>query len=192
MLERQIRARTLISTLLRFPTERLAHLPQTQHRRSVLCSQGGDQTGGKQTKVADGRLSAQVREDLYQTLGCLVRCVGGFYACTNFQAPWVAALTDCLDFLHTSHIRMIIRHIMIPMVKTCPENQRCAQALGGIRCLSRRCSHKGSARFVRCRVTGCADKRLWHKKAGRPFQVLTGHLCREARSHDAWNFRFQR
>lgn len=66
----------------------------------------------------------QTREGLYQTLGLLIRNVGGFYAQTQLQPQFVSALTGCLEMLHASHIRMLIRHIIIALVKTCPENHR--------------------------------------------------------------------
>ena len=62
----------------------------------------------------------QIREALYQTIGYIVRNVGGFYACTQLQAQFVSAVTDNLDYLHSSHIRMLIRHVYIPLVKFCP------------------------------------------------------------------------
>jgi hypothetical protein len=66
----------------------------------------------------------QTREALYQTFGYILRNVGGFPACTSLAGLWVSAMTAHLDDLHSSNVRMLIRHIMLPLLKDCPLNGR--------------------------------------------------------------------
>lgn len=61
-----------------------------------------------------------MREGLYQTLGYILRNVGGFPSCTALAPLWVSALTGHLQDLHSSHVRMLVRHIMLPLNKSCP------------------------------------------------------------------------
>ena len=71
----------------------------------------------------------QTRETLYQTLGWLARAVGGFYAAASLQGQFVAAMTADLEHLQSPHVRLLIRHVMISLVKNCPPARRCAPPL---------------------------------------------------------------
>ena len=66
----------------------------------------------------------QVREALYQTFGYIVRHVGGFFSCTSLAGLWVVALTANLQDLLSNNVRMLIRHIMLPLLKHCPLSAR--------------------------------------------------------------------
>ena len=61
---------------------------------------------------------------MYQTIGYLVRNVGGFYACTDLHGQWISAMTDNLEHLQSSHVRMLVRHVFIPLVRCCPLESR--------------------------------------------------------------------
>lgn len=75
-------------------------------------------------KLFVDKLTLQTREAMYQTLGCLIRNVGGFYGCTHLQSQLLRATTGNLDHLQSSHVRMLIRHVFIPLVKYCPVDSR--------------------------------------------------------------------
>lgn len=67
-----------------------------------------------------------MREELYQTLGAIASQISGFYQMTALLPAWQAALVDDLASMPTQHLRMLIRHIIIPLVKACPPTHRCA------------------------------------------------------------------
>ena len=61
-----------------------------------------------------------MREELYQILGSLASSTASFYQATAAQPAWVAALVGDLDMLINQHLRLAMRHIYIPLVKSCP------------------------------------------------------------------------
>ncbi|BDA43725.1 Exportin-5 [Coccomyxa sp. Obi] len=66
----------------------------------------------------------QMREELYQTLGTIASQISGFYQMTALLPAWQAALVGDLAVMPTQHLRMLIRHIIIPLVKACPPTHR--------------------------------------------------------------------
>jgi hypothetical protein len=66
----------------------------------------------------------QMREETYQTLGALASQVAGFYEAAAALPAWAAALVGDLPSMPNQHLRLLLRHIIIPLVKACPPVHR--------------------------------------------------------------------
>jgi hypothetical protein len=66
----------------------------------------------------------QLREELYQLLGGLAAGVPGFYARAEAQPLWAAALAGDLDSLPDRHLRILGRHVLRPLIRSCPPPHR--------------------------------------------------------------------
>lgn len=67
---------------------------------------------------------AQVREELYQTLGALAGQVSAFYADAAAAPAWAAALAGDLPHLRDAHVRLLMRHVLRPLIRACPHTHR--------------------------------------------------------------------
>ena len=68
--------------------------------------------------------SPQVREELYQTLGALAGQVSAFYAASAAAPAWAAALVGDLPHLRDAHVRLLMRHVLRPLIRACPPAHR--------------------------------------------------------------------
>ncbi len=66
----------------------------------------------------------QMREEIYQTLGSMTAHVAGFYGTTAALPAWAAALVGDLPIMPNQHLRLLIRHVITPLVKACPPMHR--------------------------------------------------------------------
>ena len=73
-------------------------------------------------------LCVQTKEELYQALGYLASQVSGFYQATALQPAWAAALVGDLPSMTNGNIRIMQRHVTIPLCKACPPVHRSATA----------------------------------------------------------------
>jgi hypothetical protein len=76
------------------------------------------------------RARAQVRESLYQALGIIASQAAGFFAAgADVRALWAPALVGSLEHMPMTHVRILIRHVMLPLCRHCPPAHRRAPAL---------------------------------------------------------------
>ena len=68
--------------------------------------------------------NTQVREELYQTLGALAGQVSSFYAASAAAPAWAAALAGDLPSMRDAHVRLLMRHVLRPLIKACPPAHR--------------------------------------------------------------------
>ena len=61
---------------------------------------------------------------MYQSLGLLASQVGGCLCCTQFREQWVQAFTSHLQYVNMQHMRILIRHVLLPITRTCPSDLR--------------------------------------------------------------------
>jgi len=90
-------------------------VPREQGRRraSRLCAHGAP------------RARAQVRESLYQALGIIASQAAGFFAAgADARALWAPALVGSLEHMPMTHVRILIRHVMLPLCRHCPPAHR--------------------------------------------------------------------
>ena len=65
-----------------------------------------------------------MREELYQTLGALAGQVSSFYAASASAPDWAAALAGDLPSMRDAHVRLLMRHVLRPLVRACPPAHR--------------------------------------------------------------------
>jgi hypothetical protein len=85
--------------------------------------------GCTQPEVHCCRRHMQGRELSYQILGLAARLAPE--ALPGSPEAWAAALAGGLPDLHHQHLRLMERHILIPMLQTTPPHARCAIAVTG-------------------------------------------------------------
>lgn len=68
----------------------------------------------------------QMREELYQTLGAMATQVAGFYQMTAVLPGWAATLVGDVHSMPNQHLRLLTRHVIIPLIKACPPAHRCS------------------------------------------------------------------
>lgn len=67
----------------------------------------------------------QVRESLYQGLGVIAsQAAGAFAAGPDARALWLPALAGGLSAMPMQHVRLLIRHIVLPLCRHCPPAHR--------------------------------------------------------------------
>ncbi|KAK9825813.1 hypothetical protein WJX74_009906 [Apatococcus lobatus] len=65
-----------------------------------------------------------MRELLYHGLGCMIEKLPAFYDLPRAQALFPSALAGHLDVMWPQHIKLLLRHIVIPLFKQCPHEHR--------------------------------------------------------------------
>ena len=73
-------------------------------------------------------LRRQVRESMYQSLGLMSTSVAAFYGCGPAQELWGRSLMEHVDCMDHQHLRMLLRHLMLPFTKVCPPHHRSGSA----------------------------------------------------------------
>lgn len=83
----------------------------------------GTVSGTVNTDGTEGN-TVQVEESLYQSLGMLSTSMTAFYGCGGAQGLWGPCLTSNLQYMDHQHLRMMLRHLLLPFVRICPPQHR--------------------------------------------------------------------
>ena len=66
----------------------------------------------------------QMRELLYHGLGCMIEKLPGLYDFPGAQSVFCSALTEHMHVMWPQHMKLLLRHIIIPLYKYCPREHR--------------------------------------------------------------------
>ena len=118
------------------PKERAMHLQKARAAKRAAAHaalSAPDADDGDSATLAGpsvGSLRAwlrQVRETLYQAVGAVAAAPVGLYGVSPPPASpdaWRAALADGLTVAAPRHVRLLERHVVMPLIKACPPAER--------------------------------------------------------------------
>ena len=66
----------------------------------------------------------QMRELLYHGLGCMIEKLPALYDLPGAQSVFCSALTDHMQVMWPQHMKLLLRHIILPLYKHCPREHR--------------------------------------------------------------------
>lgn len=140
------------SAFLMGPKERAVYLRRPVPRGRQVVEQSGEEEAATVAGTNAAALRAwlrQMRESVYQSLGLMCTNVSAFYACGPAQALWGPSLVQHIECMDHQHLRMLLRHLMVPFTKSCPAQHRNAWLLPVLAPLLRHMFARTSAKWSR-------------------------------------------
>jgi len=104
------------------PAERQVYLGQPAGRQAREAggeSEEDESVGGGSVKALRMWLKA-LRESIYQIVSMAVHRVPGIFANTTLLGQMPASLLAHLEHMEAQHIRLMVRHALLPLVRECP------------------------------------------------------------------------